>query len=113
MLSDIYFGLVYKLRVIGHMYKFCLLTTASLACDIEAESDGSGAGGRAAKAIKVWLMGNPKRPATLWSVAYRWGPSYRGLRRPEVRENCASALYTVVWIGGRGVQKRQLLALGH
>ena len=27
--------------------------------------------------------GNPKRPATLWSVAYRLGPSYRGLRGLE------------------------------
>jgi hypothetical protein len=27
--------------------------------------------------------GNPKRPAPLWSVAYRLGPSYRGLRGLE------------------------------
>jgi hypothetical protein len=24
--------------------------------------------------------GNPKRPATLWTVTYRLGPSFRGLR---------------------------------
>jgi len=55
------------------MYKFCLLTAASRLCDIEAGSDGSGAGGSAAS-TKSWLVGEtPKRPATLWSVAYRLG----------------------------------------
>jgi hypothetical protein len=41
-------GPVYKhMSVIRLMYKFCLLTTTLLVCDIEAESDGSGAGGLA------------------------------------------------------------------
>jgi uncharacterized protein (DUF433 family) len=32
---------------------------------------------------KLAVRGNPKRPATLWSVAYRMGPSYRGPLGPE------------------------------
>jgi hypothetical protein len=43
--------------------------------------------GAAPEMPAVWqeatARGNPKRPATLWSVAYRLGPSYRGLRGLE------------------------------
>jgi hypothetical protein len=42
--------LVYKTCALSDVgAKFCLLTTASFLCDIEAESDGSGAGGLAAR----------------------------------------------------------------
>ena len=25
------------------------------------------------------VRGDPERPANLWTVTYRWGPSFRGL----------------------------------
>jgi len=87
------------------MYKICLLTTTAFSCDIEVGSDGSGAGGPAAS-TKSWLNGETRNGLQLcgqWPTV--WVTSYRGLRWPEVWESCASALYTVIWIGRGSVQK--------
>jgi len=46
--GDIILGWFTDMRVIRRMYKICLLTRNSLLCDIEARSDGSGAGQTAA-----------------------------------------------------------------
>jgi hypothetical protein len=53
--------------------QYLSIDNTSLVCDIEAGSDGSGAGGSAIGQEKPDWWGNPKRPATLWSVAYRLG----------------------------------------
>jgi len=45
----------------------------------EGSSAGSGAGQTAASNKSSLSGENPKRPATLQSVAYRMGDSYRGL----------------------------------
>jgi len=61
---------------------------------------------KSGQAIKVWLVGetrNGLQSCGQWPIV--WVTSYRGLRRPEVWESCASALYIVVWIGGRGASK--------
>ena len=66
-------------RVIRRMYNICLLTTVILLCDISVTSDGSGAGGRSSQQSKLAGRETPKRPAPLWTVTYRLGPSFRGL----------------------------------
>ena len=68
------------------------------------------------KAPIAW--GNPKRPATLWSVAYRLGPSYRGLRglgcvfltRPILAQHNATGQVAVVC--EKAVVGHWLLAFG-
>jgi hypothetical protein len=55
------------------------IDNAFSSCDIEAGFDGERRQGSAAS-NKSWLAGEtPKRPATLWTVTYRMGPSFRGL----------------------------------
>jgi hypothetical protein len=44
----------------------------------EGSSAGSGAGQTAASNKSSLSGETPKRPATLWTVTYRMGPSFRG-----------------------------------
>jgi hypothetical protein len=73
-------GWVTNMRVIRRMCKTCLLTTALLYVILKLNPTGAAPAEERPgnKSLAEW--GNPKRPATLWSVASRLGPSYRGLR---------------------------------
>jgi hypothetical protein len=73
-----YWGCFTIRRVIRHMWKNCLLTKNTLCAILRLDSTGA-APAESAASNKSWLAGETrKRPATLWSVAYRMGPSYRG-----------------------------------
>jgi len=59
-----------------------LLTDFRLSLIIRKVRPRSGVGGRPALslgALSLQAKVVPKRPATLWTVAYRLGPSFRGL----------------------------------
>jgi hypothetical protein len=85
IIGHIFGGGVQTSRVIRRMCKVCLLTTAPLYAILGPDSTGAAPADRQ-PAPKAGWWGDPKRPATLWTVTYRLGPSFRGLRRPEVRE---------------------------